>query len=334
MSRHIVQFVSVCATILALSCWLPSISFAQSSALSANPAIQQGQLHYNAQNYSKSIASFQAALKSPATIFKDRITALRYLGFISVILGKGKDAKDYFERLLKLDPSYKLDDLVPPKFVRVFDAVKKEFIAKRKVGIEVMTPTEVPTDKPVELRIKVRDHLKQAKQIIVWYRVENTGQFSKNVAQEVTNPDWKNATSRSPWIDIRIARRRACQGKPAAKTSTASDGYRYFTYSIPKFSGRAQAYFVEYFVAAYDGKNAVLATYGSNKVPKRVKRTIPAKKIVPVKKGISPWVWVGVAGGVVAVAAAITIPLVLANQGPPAPPDTGGALVTVITKTQ
>lgn len=327
------RFVCVCLT-FGLALWaFGATPEAHAQRLSANPFIQKGQLQYNAQNYNKAVAAFKQALASRQTSKEDRTTALRYLGFISIILNRGVDARGYFLRLLRLDPKYQLDPLTPPKLMTAFKIVRKEYMAKRQVAIEMMISQESPTDQPLEMRMKVRDFLKQVKKVVLWYRVEDQPSYTRALGQEVKNANWKSlsfsAPSLGPWIKLKGAA--LCQ-----KSAPATSGYRFFSYTIPKFVGKTQAYYIEYYVVAYGAKQKFLASYGSAKSPKSVKRTVPDVKEAPKPKASVTsqwWFWTAIIGGVVVVGGATTA-IILATQGPPPAPDTGGAIVTVIQRTQ
>lgn len=332
MLRHPSCMFLVCFLSLLSITWNITPVHAQ-QVLSSNPNIQQGQIQYNAQNYSKAEQFFKNALRSGRTNRADRMVALRYLGFISVILGNSKSTTHYFTQLLKLDPKLKFDASVPPKFVRTFELVRKEYNAKRNVALRSLTSKEVSTETTLEVRIQATDHLRQVHKAYIYFRNEGESQFTRGMLKEQKNPTWKMARLNTPWLRFKIQERTTA--RCAAPQSTSAQ--RYFTFSIPKFSGRQRAYNTEFYIEAVQKAGKVIARLGSAQSPVQIKRTIPIKEAPkPIAKPITSkwWFWTAIVGGAAVVGAAVAIPVALANQGPPPAPQTGTAVVTVVQPTK
>jgi len=311
---------------LALLAWAPA---SPALAQSASGHISQGKLLYSAQEYDKAVSSFRKAQSAKGATDATKAEALKYLGLIAVILRKPKAAKRHFLRLLQLRPDFQLDSSNSPKLVNAFNKVKKEFDAQRKVTIQDLSPKTMPSAKPLELRVKLQDKFKQVSRVTLWFRIEGQPDFTKRSMQEVKNPGWQSRLEqRHEGFGVRIA---VCADKkPAARAPSSSAGARYFSFTIPKFVGRTEAYDIEYYVVAANASGKSLVTLGTAARPQRTRRTVEAPK--PKKPKPTPiykkwWLWtivgVGVAGGVVAIVAA-TLP-----KAPPTP-ETGSAVITVI----
>lgn len=155
------------------------------SGFSQNPHIQNGLNFYNDQKYEEATKAFQKAINWNKTTKQDRTTALQYLGFIAVILGQQEQAQNYFLTLLKMDPNFRVDEVVnPPKFVNFFKTVLKYYQEQRTIKIESLTPEEVPTNKPLVVQLRVRDTLHRMNRLELFYRLENGPRYFRRDVQE------------------------------------------------------------------------------------------------------------------------------------------------------
>jgi hypothetical protein len=81
-----------------------------------------------------------AAGEAGATV-DERVTALRLMGFAHTTLGNKKAAREWFLRLLVLDPSHTLGPEVSPRIRKEFDAAAAKFQSDGKITVDHTAPT-------------------------------------------------------------------------------------------------------------------------------------------------------------------------------------------------
>lgn len=187
------RYVVLCCVSLLFFCGIhlssPSLPQAQTlSGFSQNPHIQKGLDSYNDQRYQDANAAFLQALNWNKTTKPDRITALQYLAFIAIIVEKNDQAQNYFLTLLQVDPSFRIGQANPPKFVNFFNGVLKFYQAQRSVKIENLTPDEVPTNQSLVVKLRVLDALRRMSRLELFYRLENGPRYFRRELQETQPP--------------------------------------------------------------------------------------------------------------------------------------------------
>ncbi len=291
---------------------------AHSQDLTRNPLLRQGLSLYNDQKYPQAILIFKQVLKWAASSPKDKIEALKYLAFTNIILGKGAVARAYFLKILNRSPSFQLDSAwYPPKFVRFFNPIRKEFLLSRRVLIKgISIPVELPKDKPLILKFKVIDNKGRMTDFLLRYRISGTLRYIRRFLNDEKGILKKVKTGKL---------------KPQKRTYI-------FKYKIPVALGSMQegAYFLEYYAVALDKESKVLATMGTAKKPKRIKRTYveppPDKREVAQNGSILNkwWFWTGV--GVVVIGGATAGIIAATSNKTPPPPNQGAVIINVVRK--
>lgn len=166
----------------------PTPALAQ-SAFSTNPYIQRGLSFYNDQKFDQATAAFLKVNGYPRSTLNDRIQAYKYLGFINVILKRQDRAQKYFLDLLRLNPKFRLNNVLnPPKFVRFFNNVVVYYKSQREVKITSLTPDQVPTNETLVVRLKVRDGLRRVARLELRYRLENAPRYFQRNLKETQPP--------------------------------------------------------------------------------------------------------------------------------------------------
>ncbi len=319
------------ALLMAIAPPLISPAVAQDySALSANPYIQRGLIFYNDQKYQEAQKAFLTAYRWNKTIKKDRLTALKYLAFISIILNKPREAERYFRTLLRIDHNFQLNNVWdPPKFVRFFNKVKKKFLSERRVKITVLTKGEVQRKKnqPLTLQFKVVDKMSRLKKLELYYRIEQYPIYRKALIYRR-----KRAEKSKP----EPAKKKTAKPTTQSTTKRARRKREFvLSYKVPAgfFENlEDRAYMFEFYLQGYDVKNRIIVKVGDERAPKKIKLLPPAveKKPPPPSVPIYKkwWFWT-IVGGVVVGGGAAAIAAILSNRTPP-PPKKGEVIITII----
>ncbi|HAA59048.1 MAG TPA: hypothetical protein DCE42_30115 [Myxococcales bacterium] len=279
--------------------------------LTTNPLLRQGLALYNEQKYPQAIVVFKQVLGWTGSTKSHKIEALKFLGFIHIVLGKGKAAESYFLRILNMSPKFDLDSaFYSPKFVNFFVPIRNAFIKSRRVQIINLNPKELSIRKSLLLKFKVKDNLRRADQFALYYRIQGSLQYAKRRLKDKNGLLGKASKSKAPAV------------------------YE-FMYQVPRGLGglREGAYLFEYYVVAA-GNGKILANLGTAKKPVQLKRTFPIEKEPkPVVKAGPPfyqtwWFWTIVGVGVVGGGAAAAVAIV--SSQPPAAPGVGSAVITIV----
>jgi hypothetical protein len=73
----------------------------------------------------------------------EKIDAYKLLGFANTALGKPRPGREWFMRLLAIDPEFSLGAEISPRFRKNFDKARREFLKNAKVSVS-HTPVEAP----------------------------------------------------------------------------------------------------------------------------------------------------------------------------------------------
>lgn len=109
---------------------------------SAKSFLEQGKKHYNDLKYEEAIRELQNALARTKEE-KDKIEVYKYLAFAYVAqiredMDKSsknqlrREAKDNFQKILKIDKGYQFDKPVSPKISKLFEEAENEMNSRQK----------------------------------------------------------------------------------------------------------------------------------------------------------------------------------------------------------
>src|SRR3954466_10600643 len=90
-----------------------------------SPLVKKGVAAYAELDYAKAVELLEQARKESLTR-EEKIVTYQTLAMAHVALGKNDLAKNDFERLLRIDPSFQLDRSVAPKVRAVFEEAKAQ----------------------------------------------------------------------------------------------------------------------------------------------------------------------------------------------------------------
>jgi tetratricopeptide (TPR) repeat protein len=303
-----------------------------------NPFLNKGLTLYNDQRYPEATQEFLKVSTNARYVVRERNQALKYLAFIQLLQRKPDEARNHFIEALKNDPNFELDSVLdPPKFFAFFQVVRKDFLSRRQVVIEDRSPNELPTAQALSLRFAVRDEFQSAKRFAVFYRVEGSGPYQQGSPAPLTAQRLQK--ERTLQLAQQVLQRSesfssfAC----AALCQTSPVVMKAYGFDVPTLTppDPTAAYFVEYYIEAYDTQGRTISTLGSASDPKRVKRTLPTTgntnypntKATPFYQTWWFWTVVGVVvvGGVVA-------GVVVGTAPKPLPPATTGTVIVTIVR--
>ena len=114
--------------------------------------VKAGVAAYEDLEYGKSVELLKKALRETLTK-EERVVTYRTMAFAHVALNKPDDAREDFESLLRIDPSYQPDRTISPRVRTVFEAAKAHVATSAQpVGDENRTPAVQPRITPAEPR--------------------------------------------------------------------------------------------------------------------------------------------------------------------------------------
>ena len=153
------RFLAIALLVLLFS---PVVVFAQS----ANDKLIQGIKAYNELEWEAAIRLFNDALQLGLSR-TSQIAVYKYLGFCYIETDRPAMAKKAFEDILNMDPDYRLDPNISPKYLDIFKIVRSEFepAGERLLQDGVKTYNELDFENAINrleesLREELSDNLK------------------------------------------------------------------------------------------------------------------------------------------------------------------------------
>lgn len=148
-----------------------------------SPLVKQGLAAYAALDYARAVSLLEQARNESLTR-DEKIAAYSTLGMAYVALGDGARAKQSFQHLLRVDPSYVIDRSQAPKVRALFEEAKAEVATSGRALVPAL-PTLTPTlDPPTPrqgraLSLAVTWPGGVARKMTVYYRHEGEASFSR-----------------------------------------------------------------------------------------------------------------------------------------------------------
>jgi tetratricopeptide (TPR) repeat protein len=128
MATRRIFMVVICASI-----GFSAPGYAQEGASSV---LSEAAEAYGILDYELCVDSADQAAKMPATR-QERLDAYRYLGLCHAALGDTESARQYFVRLLAIDPNSKLPDGLSPRFTSTFLEAKGYWLGREALAMEL-----------------------------------------------------------------------------------------------------------------------------------------------------------------------------------------------------
>ena len=93
---------------------------------SAQSHLEKGLEYYDNLYYEKAIPKLKEALRIGLTEKDDQIKAHKFLALAYIVEAQSEEAKIHFQQILRIDPKFRLDPNLSPKFLPIFDEVAKQ----------------------------------------------------------------------------------------------------------------------------------------------------------------------------------------------------------------
>jgi tetratricopeptide (TPR) repeat protein len=245
---------------------------------SSNPLIERGASEYEDVRFEEALQTFSAALVRSGNTSSDLATIYRYLALTYLALGREEEATGAYRSLLGIQPEFQPGSDVSPRFREFFASVRTRWEADGRPGLPAPAPVSIGHRSPPQ------------------------ADRGTSVELEATleDPDHRVAS-------LVLAYR---QGTNAVFTRadcslSASGAY---VATIPESAVAPPL--VEYYFEAIDANGLPVASRGDVAAPLRIAVPAPGGDIAS-----EPGFWVAIGGGVVLVAGAIILGVVLGSQG-------------------
>jgi len=98
---------------------LPQEAFGQTG----ESHLEKGLEYFDNLHYEKAIPELREAIRLGLSEKDDRIIAHEFLAFSYIVEGETEQAKIHFKEILRVDPKFRMDPDLSPKFLTIFDEV-------------------------------------------------------------------------------------------------------------------------------------------------------------------------------------------------------------------
>lgn len=262
-----------------LFCALFTVLSGSAAAQSTNPLIERGVTEYEDVRFEEALQTFSAALVRSGNTSVDLATIYRYLALTYLALGREEEATGAYRSLLGIQPDFVPGSDVSPRFREFFTRVRAAWEADGRPGLPAPAPVAIAHRSPPQ------------------------ADRGTEVELEATleDPDHRVAT-------LVLAYRQGTNAVFTRLDCTLSASGAYVA-TIP--DSAVSPPLVEYYFEAIDANGLPVASRGDVAAPLRIAVPAPGGDIVA-----EPGFWVAIGGGVVVVAGAIILGVVLGSQGP------------------
>jgi hypothetical protein len=144
-----------------------------------NPDLARAQQSYERLAFKPCREAAQRALRRPKNSRRDLIDIYRLLGLCNAALNEDEAANNAYQRLLAIDPEYKLDPDLSPQFTSSFKEAKGLMGSRRPIGAKLVPPpvTLRPT-RQITLELEVDDPLGMVNEISFSYKRADGASFT------------------------------------------------------------------------------------------------------------------------------------------------------------
>jgi tetratricopeptide (TPR) repeat protein len=263
-----------------LALGLTSIALPSRCEAQSNPLIERGVGEYEDVRFEEALQTFSAALVRSGNTTEDLTTIYRYLALTYLALGRQEEATGAYRSLLGITPDYEPGSDVSPRFREFFAGVRTTWEADGRPGLPAPAPVSIAHRSPPQ------------------------ADRGTEVELEATldDPDHRVAS-------LVLAYR---QGTNAVFTRIDMNLAANGTYVAVIPADAVAPPLVEYYFEAIDATGLPVASRGDVAAPLRIAVPAPGGDIAE-----EPGFWVAIGGGVLLVAGAIILGVVLGSQGGP-----------------
>lgn len=184
--------MSGCQQRLALSvATLAILGIAAPAAQAQSSPLARAHADWKDQEYERVIKRADEALRSPALSRAQRIEALRLKGASHAVLGETAAAAKTFERLLTVDPRFRMPRGTSPRILAVFEPTRARWLLERETALrerlgadlaamrlEVSLPSQPRGGVPLPVSVQLVDPKRLATEVRVFYRRRGTRSYS------------------------------------------------------------------------------------------------------------------------------------------------------------